>query len=220
MGIISIEKSDNLLWLGRYTERVHTLLKAYFVNSDYMIENDPLQYTDFCNKIGIPNVYETRHVFVDKYPFDEGDSNSIISNLNRAYDNAIVMREYIGTETMAFIQLAIDDIKAAERGNTPMADLMFVIDHILAFWGCVDDIIDDMQIRNMIKLGKGLERVDIYLRLDKSYKEVLKEYKRMKQYLMKSGIQYDQPVLDTADAMMEDPEVNYQTLRNLLLKLI
>ena len=33
--------------------------------------------------------------------------DSIISNLNRAYDNAIVLRESIGSETLSYIQLSL-----------------------------------------------------------------------------------------------------------------
>ena len=31
MGIISIEKADHLYWLGRYTERVYTILRVFFI---------------------------------------------------------------------------------------------------------------------------------------------------------------------------------------------
>lgn len=30
MGIISIEKANNLYWLGRYTERVFTTLRKFY----------------------------------------------------------------------------------------------------------------------------------------------------------------------------------------------
>ena len=220
MGIITLEKSDNLIWLGRYTERVYTTLKYYFDDSDFMIEHDPMHYAAFCQKVGIPQIYKDREDFVERYPFDEQDPNSIISNLNRAYDNAIVMRDYIGTETMAYIQLALDDIKQAERGATPIADLMLVIDHILAFWGCISDEIDDEQIRNIIRLGKGIERVDLYLRLENSRTEIVKQYNRLKQYLEKSKMHYDTAVLNTADMMIQQEDVDYETLRNLLQNLL
>lgn len=220
MGIITVEKSSNLFWLGRYTERVFSTLKYYFNSSDFMIENDPMQYTKFCQKIGIPDVYGSRDIFVERYPFDETDTNSIISNLNRAYDNAIVMRDYIGTETMAYIQLAIDDIKSAGRGQTPIADLMLAIDHILAFWGCVNEAIDDEQLRNIIKLGKGIERLDLYLRLDAPEGEIKRTYQRMKQFLRKSRIRFDVPVLNTADVMITEGDFNYPAVRNLLMNLI
>ena len=124
MGIITVDKSDHLFWLGRYTERVYTTLKYYFESADKMIDANPECYDEFCRKVGILNVYGTSENFLRTYPFDENDPNSIISNLNRAYDNAIVMRDYIGTETMAYIQLAIDDIHNADRGVATIADLM------------------------------------------------------------------------------------------------
>ena len=220
MGIITVDKSDHLFWLGRYTERVHTTLKYYLKTADMMIDSDPNYYAVLCEKIGISDIYGSRENFKKKYPFDETDSNSIISNLNRAYDNAIVMRDYIGTETMAYIQLAIDDIKNAEKSNSPIADLMLVIDHILAFWGCVNDIIDDEQIRNIIKLGKGIERLDLYLSLDIPSYYIKKEYKRMKNFLTKSKLRYDESILYTLDNMLSDDEFNYGNIKNLLRNLI
>lgn len=219
MGIITVDKSDHLFWLGRYTERVHTTLKLYFKGTDKMLDNDPDYYAVFCEKIGIPDIYGSRENFIKTYPFDEKDSNSVISNLNRAYDNAIVMRDYIGTETMAYIQLAIDDVNAAKAGNTPLADLMLAVDHILAFWGCVNDIIDDETIRNIIKLGKGVERVDLYLSLDLRASEIKREYGRMKQFLSKSLIRYDKNILYTIDNMIAEDGFDYRNVRNLLRNL-
>ena len=91
MGIITVEKSDRLLWLGRYTERVYTTLKYYFQSADKMIDANPGYYGEFCRKIGIANIYGTRENFLKTYPFDENDPNSILSSLNKAYDNAILM---------------------------------------------------------------------------------------------------------------------------------
>ena len=220
MGIITIDKCDHLFWLGRYTERVHTTLKYYLKTADLMIDSDPDYYSVLCKKVGIPDIYGSSENFKKKYPFDETDPNSIISRLNRAYDNAIVMRDYIGTETMAYIQLAIDDVKTAEKSNAPIADLILAIDHILAFWGCVNDMIDDEQIRNIIKLGKGIERLDLYLSLDNPVYEVKKTYKRMKGFLMKSKLRYDESIIYTIDSMMKDSEFNYSNVKNLLRNLI
>ena len=215
MGIITIDKSDHLFWLGRYTERVYSLLKDYFKSADLMIDSDPEYYKVLCKKIGIADIYGSSGTFKRKY-----DSNSIISSLNRAYDNAIVMRDYIGTETMAYIQLAIDDIKNAENSISAIADLMLVIDHILAFWGCVNDNIDDEQIRNIIKLGKGIERLDLYLSLDKPAHEIQMVYRRMKGFLAKAKLRYDESVLYTMDNMLSSSDFSYDNVKNLLRKLI
>ena len=220
MGIITIEKSGNLFWLGRYTERVHTTLKYYIEATDLMIDTDPDYYAVLCRKIGIPDGYGSREQFWVAYPFDTADPNSILSNLYRAYDNAIVMRDYIGTETMAYIQLAIDDMKTAKRGTTFLADLMLVIDHILAFWGCVNDLSDDEQTRNIIKLGKGVERLDLYLSLDRPAADIRREYGRMKQFLRKSHMRYDEGVLYTMDNMLSEDPFPYLNVRTLVRSLI
>ena len=220
MGIITVDKSDHLFWLGRYTERVYTTLKYYFESADKMIDENPEYYDEFCRKVGILNVYGTSENFLRTYPFDENDPNSIISNLNRAYDNAIVMRDYIGTETMAYIQLAIDDIHSADRGVAAIADLMLAIDHILAFWGCVNDMIDNEQVRNIIKLGKGVERLDLYLSLEMPDSDVKREYRRMKQFLVKSRLRYDESVINTADILLDDSPLNQANLKKLLRGLI
>ena len=107
MGIISIEQADRLFWLGRYAERVFTTLNLFFRSFDRMIDRNNDNYIDFCKNIDIPNIYSSKDDFLRRYPYDSENPDSIISNLNRAYDNAIVLRESIGSEALAYIQLAI-----------------------------------------------------------------------------------------------------------------
>ena len=121
---------------------------------------------------------------------------------------------------MAYIQLALDDIKRANREDTFLADLMLVIDHILAFWGFVNDQIIDEPTRNIIKLGKGIERLDLYLSLDRPAADIRREYGRMKQFLRKSHMRYDASVLYTIDNMLLQDEFSYRNVQSLLRSLI
>ena len=98
MGIISVENTDRLYWLGRYTERVYTTIKVFESRFDSMIDIDDLEYEKFCESQDIPNIYKSKEDFVARYCFSPEDENSIFSNLMRAYDNAIVLREEIGSE--------------------------------------------------------------------------------------------------------------------------
>ena len=113
MGIISVEQADHLYWLGRYTERVYTTLRVYFQSFDTMIDEKADSYQKFCESVDIPNIYISKEDFLKRYPFDPDNPDSIISNLNRAYDNAVVLRESIGSETLSYIQLAIYDMNKA-----------------------------------------------------------------------------------------------------------
>ena len=96
MGIISVEQTDHLYWLGRYTERVYTTIRVYSRSFDTMIDEVTDSYQKWCQLVDIPDIYGSKDVFRKKYPFDAENPDSIISNLNRAYDNAIVLRESIG----------------------------------------------------------------------------------------------------------------------------
>lgn len=221
MGIITIEKSGNLFWLGRYTERVHTTIKSYLKSADRMIDSDPNYYALYCKKIGIPDIYGSGENFNKLYPFEESDPNSIISNLNRAYDNAIVMRASLGTATLSYIQLAIYDIIEAKQGSSHITDLQKVCDHLLAFWGCVDDTLDDDQpSKSVLRTGKRFERIDLYLAFQKSPVEIKKELKRLKNRLSEGFVSYDECVLNTFESLVDSNDLDYPSSRALFSRLI
>jgi len=209
MDIISVEQTNRLLWLGRYTERVYTTLRLYSNSFDTMIDEITDSYARFCNMIDIPDVYGSKDVFQEKYPFDENNPDSIASNLNRAYDNAIVLREEIGSESLSYIQLAIYDMNRAGVSRAPLIEMQRVIDNILAFWGIVDDSIDSEHVRNIIKSGKRMERVDLYARLGIDRKELVREIHRLAPRLERSGMDYDADKIVELNNLIEEPEINY-----------
>ena len=153
MGIISVEQADRLLWLGRYTERVYTTIRIYAESYDTMIDEAVDSYPAYCQMMDIPNIYANKEDFLTRYPFDAANPDSILSNLTRAYDNALELRESIGSESLAYIQLAIYEMQRTAEKHAPLVGLQRVNDNILAFWGITDDSIDSQQIRNIIKAG-------------------------------------------------------------------
>ncbi len=209
MGIISVEQADHLYWLGRYTERVYSTLRFYFRRFDTMIDETIDSYETFCESIDIPNIYTSREDFIRRYPFDAENPDSIISNLNRAYDNAIVLRESIGSETLSYIQLAIYDINKAAVSKSPLIELQGLLDHLLSFWGVADDRIDSEQVRNMIKAGKRIERIDLYARLGVSREELVREVSRMIPRVERSGLRYDKEKIGQLRVLVENPEMDY-----------
>ena len=214
MGIISVEQADRLFWLGRYTERVYTTLKIFSESFDKLIDGVADGYVEFCKSIDIPNVYADKNEFVKNYPFDADNTDSIISNLNRAYDNAIMLRESIGSETLAYIQLAIYEMNKAAGSKSPMIELQKVNDNLLAFYGTVDDQIDSENIRNIIKAGKRIERIDMYARLGADKKELAREIHRMIPRVKRSGLDYDEQKLDAIGALVEAEEIDYYRIVN------
>jgi uncharacterized alpha-E superfamily protein len=209
MGIISIEQADRLYWLGRYTERVYTTLRMFSKSFDSLIDGIADSYVDFCRSIDIPNVYSDKADFVSRYPFDVELSDSIISNLNRAYDNAIVLRESIGSECLAYIQLAIYEMNKAANSKSPLIELQKVNDNVLAFYGIADDRIDSENVRNIIKAGKRIERIDMYARLGVGKNELAREIHRMIPRVERSGLEYDKEKLQRIRGLVEADFIDY-----------
>ena len=132
-----------------------------------------------------------------------------IRDRNRAYDNAVVLRESIGSETLSYIQLAIYDMNKAAISSSPLIELQQLLDHILAFWGIADDSIDSEQVRNIIKAGKRIERVDIYARLGASKGELTREVHRMLPRVIRSGIAYNEAKLKRVKELVESSSLDY-----------
>ena len=209
MDIISIEQANCLYWLGRYTERVYTTIRIYFERFDRMIDENQDSYEQFCQMIDIPNIYTSREDFLKRYPFDTDNPDSIISNMYRAYDNGIVLREKITTEALSYIQLAVYELKKAGVSRSPLIEMQHVLDYLLAFWGTIDDRIDSEHIRNVIKAGKRIERIDLYARLGLDAKEILREVHRMKPRVERSGLSYEKEKLEQLEALVLEDEIDY-----------
>ncbi|MCC8169295.1 MAG: alpha-E domain-containing protein [Oscillospiraceae bacterium] len=208
MGIITVERMDNLFWLGRYIERVYATLKTYIDSYDKLIDTDR-HYEDICEVLGIPDTYGSRGAFIYGFGYDKSNSYSIISNLNRAYDNAMVMRDEIGTDTLSYIHLAISEMESAATSDAPIISLQRVIDNILAFWGCLDDEIEDEGVRNTVKVGKRIERLDMYLRLKRSRSDLQREVRRLEHRLVTTNLSYNKAALMHVAAMIEDEPIDY-----------
>ncbi len=212
MGIISVEQVEHLYWLGRYTERVYTTLKIYSESFDRMIDESEDSYQKYCDSLDIPNIYESKEDFLKRYPFDISVPDSIISNLNRAYDNAIVLRETIGSEALSYIQLSIYAMNNASVSDAPLIDLQQIMDDLLSFWGLVDDQIDSDQIRNIIKAGKRIERIDLYARLEVEKPRLIREVRRMIPRVLRSGMKYDDMSLSRVSTLINDVNLDYEKI--------
>ena len=220
MGIISVENTDRLYWLGRYTERVYSTIKIFETRFDSMIDVDEMEYSAFCESQDIPNVYSSKEDFSRKYCFSLEDENSIFSNLMRAYDNAIVLREEIGSDTLSYIQLAVYAMNQAAISKAPLIGLQKVTDNIAAFWGMADDDIDESSIRNMIRVGKLVERIDLYARLKEPSEKIRREARRLSNRIDKSTMRYSPKTLAHVNYLVQLDELPYETLIEAVEKLV
>ncbi len=178
MGTISIEHSDRLYWLGRYTERFFITLRSLDRLYDKMID-DKYGYREYLVNFGLNDSYTDSLDFIRSFLYDENNPNSAAYCLERAYDNGIVLREEISSKTLSFLQMAKDTLTKSQDKPNVRLSLLPLKDILYSFWGSINEHIYDDEIRNIIYIGKTLERLDLYMRMRFPFATVEKEFIRL-----------------------------------------
>jgi uncharacterized alpha-E superfamily protein len=186
MGIISLEHRGNLYWLGRYAERVYATLHSFFDHYDITLDKDKNSYRNFLNSLEIDDTYGDYQGFIRGFLFERKDKNSISTAFHNAYDNALVIRNSIGSEALGYIQLAMDVFHSCKKTKNLRLGLMPVMDYLLAFWGSIDDKLIDGEARTIIKGGKLVERLDLYFRFNYEHRLLNSEYEKLCRVLARS----------------------------------
>ncbi len=212
MDYISAEQTDRLYWLGRYTERVYTTTRLFFDTFDALIDNPDFSYKSFCTALEIPDIYTDKDDFIKRYAFDASNPDSLKANLRRAHDNAIVLRDEIYSDSLGYIELAVRNVSMAELSSHPLIEFQALEDNLMAFWGMIDDIIPDENVRNLIKVGKRVERIDLYARLKRSREDMIREVARLTGRVKRCSIDYDENVITSLNEMVNAEELNYREM--------
>ena len=142
MGTVTLTKHNRLFWLGRYLERAYAGITATRPLFEADTDGREGDYADYCRRVGIPDTYKNTADFVRRFYFYDNDPNSIASALGYAYDNAIVLRETLSTDTLAYVQMAISAMELAAASAAPGVELQWVLDDIMAFRGSFDDSVE------------------------------------------------------------------------------
>ena len=220
---ISATKANRLYWLGRYTERVYLelhLLRRYY---DKMIDGEPEEYKEYYEKLEIMNPYEDEESFRLGYLYDEKNPVSIISGLTYANDNAIVLREEIKSETMSYIQMSLVKINQESKAREyNITNLQSITDWLLAFWGSIDERIFDERVKNLLKIGRYVELLDILIRFEYPYFRVRESFDSLLQCSKMEEGAFDKTLMGNLDWLIEsnvyktdDPEYKAKILKYL-----
>jgi len=190
-------KVNNLFWLGRYVQRVYLILHFMRKYRDMMIDEDKDKdaYIRFCAKAGIVNNYTSNDNFLQHYLFDKNNSDSLITALSNASNNATLLREEIKSESFAYIQMAICHIERCAIESSDIEDLQMVTDCMLAFWGSLDERMSKGEARSMVKAGKYLENFDLYVRFDYPQDRILYILENFEWHAEKEKAVFDQIML-------------------------
>ncbi len=180
---ISAMKANRLYWLGRYEERVYMTLHLLRQCYDKMIDGDAKDYEEFWQKLDASGSYSTPDEFRLGMLYDEKNPNSIISEMNCAKDNAILLREDIMSETLSFIEMSIAHMNKCKVDKESNITLMQPItDWGLAFWGSVFQRLHNPKIISLIIIGRNVEYIDMLMRYDYPFERIKHAYDEIKNY--------------------------------------
>ena len=196
MGTVSLSKQNRLFWLGRYSERVYIGIQLMQEQYDRLIDGDGMDYADFCQRIGIPCPYLDGDDFCRRYLFDTQDLNSVISSAEAMLGNGMVLRETIKSQTLAYLQMARNEMVQAIESTSPGIQLQWVLDNIMAFRGSFDDTIDNENTRNIIKCGMLVERISLILRVNWQRERLPRELAKLLNRLYKTDLPRNQQAVE------------------------
>ena len=104
---------------------------------------------------------------------------------------------------MAYIQLALDQLQHGARADSAFLETQRVADWLLAFWGSVDDRVADVERRDLLKVGKYSERLDLLIRLDFPEYAVEALLPRLLSHTKRVEALLEKPVLEELRQMTE-----------------
>lgn len=220
MGALSLEKTDHLLWLGRYVERSYTTQSFILSTYDKALDSTEGNWKGQLEELGFVAGADEPIAFFRDCLFNRQNSCSLAFSMNAAYGNAVMLRDVLGTEAISYIQMAQDGIEHAEVSASPLLDLQLVQDNIMAFKGCVDDMVASDTARNLIKCGISVERIDLYARLSYRLGALRQEVHRLTSRIDRTGAPYDRAALKGVVDIVFSPafpeQADYETLGRLL----
>lgn len=181
--VINAIKANRLFWLGRYVERVYMTLHLLRRVYDKMIDGEPADYEAFWKKLDMTDSYASTGEFTLGMMYDEENPSSVLSSLNRAMDNAIMLREDIKSETMSYIEMSIALMKKYRtEAMSNITNLQPVTDWMLALRGSAAQRIEEPRVLSIIAIGQLIEKMDIMLRFCYCYDRIATQYYMLKNW--------------------------------------
>ncbi|PJM75582.1 circularly permuted type 2 ATP-grasp protein [Bifidobacterium simiarum] len=168
LSLLTASKADNLYWLGRYTERVFTTLTRFFPFYDHVMDTDVDAFRPFARALDLPEDFEDFDAFIQNFLYDPNNPNSVRSAMDCAFNNAVILRPELSSRVLQYVELALSSIADASSRSSDAEDIYDqrdVEDDMLAFWGAIENSVEDQTLKSFLFIGKYLERLDLYTRL-------------------------------------------------------
>lgn len=184
---------------------LHLLRKCY----DAMIDGEPEQYDTFWQRLDAGGHYQTPKEFTLGMMYDENNQASVISAQQFARDNAMMLRGFIASETLGYLEMSLALMKRLkEKNETNITELQPVTDWSMAFWGSVDERTDHRRTVVLMYLGRKVEYIDMLVRFDYPFERVQRAFRMLNHFLEGMNTIYDPAVLDLIDNMLTEENYN------------
>ena len=154
-----------------------------------MIDTNSFDYEGYCRQQGIPNIYQDVEDFFQRYIFDMENPDSIRYAAEQMLGNGMVLRESIGSSTLAYLQMAVYALDEGAGGEATGLQMLEVLDNIMAFRGSYDDFIADDNVRNIIKCGASVECISFALRTGYREENVPEELRKFIKRITRTKLQ-------------------------------
>ena len=185
LSLVTASKADNLYWLGRYTERAFTTLLQFFPFYDRVMDTDVDAFRPFARALELPEDFEDFDGFIHAFLYDGTNPDSVRSAIVAAFNNAVVLRPELSSRLLQYIELAVTNITDAAERSASAEDIYKqrdIADDMLAFWGGVENSTVDPTLKAFIFIGKYLERIDLYTRLQLRMDDMTAPLRKLETY--------------------------------------
>lgn len=166
MGAISLNKADNLYWLGRYAERALVLSDYLYRAYDRGIgpgneDEGQSAVSEFCQRLGIQTKFASRADFLRHFFLEQETPYSMAWSVKKAYENGFVLRDLLTNEVFAYLRMGMNTIESLR--NPDFFEIKDVIDYLYAFWGSLDEWVP-ADGASIARWGRLSERMEILYR--------------------------------------------------------
>lgn len=143
--------------------------------------------------------------------YDRDNLYSIASSLSCANDNGIVLRQDITSESLSYLQMSASILgECSSRGEKNITLLQPVTDYMLAFFGSIDERVFDDRIRNILKIGKLIENLDLHIRFNYQYYRIEEVFMSLKQYCVRESAIIDSVSISRLEELINEDSYNNQ----------
>lgn len=205
--VITADKANRLFWLGRYAERVYIslhLLRRYY---DRVIDGDIANLNEYYSYLGV----DTSSHDADSEAlqlsqlYAHDNFCSIAASLDGANDNAIVLRRDITSESLSYIQMSRVLLDECAKSNSKNITLLQpVTDHMLAFFGSIDERVFEDRIRRFLRIGRMIENMDLHIRFRYPYFRIEEVFLSLKELVKSAGAVVNTNAVEQLDELLSE----------------